>query len=259
MRRRPASNPQAGDSRRRDSDGTGRRPGRESRPAFSPATDGDVTISALEYQKKNPERVNVYIDGAYAFSLSALLAVELGLKKDAVIAGQALADVLRRDEVGKAAEACVRLLGYRPRTESELLTRLKQKGYDAELAQEAVERVRALGYVDDADFARFWVRNREQFKPMGARRIRYELQQKGVDRETAQGIMDEELPAEEDEGAMRVARKKLGGLQGVDYQTFHRRLGGFLARQGFGFDTSGRVIKALWSERGDETPEDDGP
>ena len=213
----------------------------------------------MQPQQKNPERVNVHVAGEYAFSLNALLAVVLGLKPGAAIPAARLREVFRRDEVGKAVDACVRLLGYRPRTEHELLTRLKQKGYDAELAAEALERVRALGYVDDEDFSRFWVKQREQFKPMGARRVQYELLQKGVDRDTAKRVIEEQMPDEEDEPALRAARKRLGSLAGADYPTFSRRLGGYLARQGFGFDTSARVIKALWAElQGEEAEEEVG-
>jgi regulatory protein len=205
----------------------------------------------VEPQRRNPERVNVYVEGRYAFSLGSLLAVELRLGPGVELAPDLLKDAFRRDTVGKAVEACVRLLSYRPRTEAELLRRLGQKGVEPEIAAEAVERVRALGYVDDAEFACFWVQNREQFKPMGARRLRYELQQKGVDRETARQVL-EELPPREDEAALRVGRAKLRTYAGLDEQTFRRRLGGFLARQGFDYETSARVIKALWAETSGE-------
>lgn len=218
------------------------------RPSFKLDGQEEVTFSAVEPQARNPERVNVFVEGRYAFSINSMLALELGLRAGQTLSTDTLRDVLQRDEVTKAVEACVRLLGYRPRTEAELLKRLAGKGYDSALAAEAVERVRAMGYVDDAEFARFWVQNREQFKPMGARRLRYELLQKGVDRETAQQVIEDTLPEQEDDNAMRVARSKLRALAGADYPTFRRRLGGFLSRQGYDWETSSRVIKQLWSE-----------
>lgn len=243
---------------RRDSENTeARSPRSGSRPSFRWDGETAVTVSGVEPQARNPERVNVYVGGAYAFSLNALLALELRLGRDTVLDAATLKDIFRRDEVGKAVEACVRLLGYRPRTEAELLRRLREKGYDPELSGEAVERLRGLGYVDDEDFARFWVRNREQFKPMGARRIRSELLQKGVDRETADAVIEEQLPAEEYETALKAARAKLRLYAAADYQTFRRRLGGYLARQGFGFDTAARVVRTLWAELQGEPVEDE--
>lgn len=223
------------------------RPG--SRPSFSWDGQSELHVSAVEVQARNPDRVNVYVDGSYAFSLNALLALELHLGRGSVLDPATLKDVFRRDEVGKAVEACVRLLSFRPRTEVELLRRLAQKGFEQEIAHEAIDRLRHLGYVDDADFARFWVSNRERFKPMGARRIRSELLQKGVSRETADEVMEEQLPDDEYETALRAARSKLRTYSGTDYATFHRRMGGYLARQGFGFDTSGRVLRLLWAEQ----------
>jgi len=223
------------------------RPG--SRPSFSWDGQSELLVSAVEVQARNPDRVNVHVDGVYAFSLNALLALELHLGRGSVLDPATLKDVFRRDEVGKAVEACVRLLGFRPRTEVELLRRLAQKGFEPEIGHEAMDRLRNLGYVDDADFARFWVSNRERFKPMGARRIRYELLQKGVSRETADEVMEEQLPDDEYETALRAARSKMRTYAGTDYATFHRRMGGYLARQGFGFDTSGPVMRLLWAEQ----------
>ena len=179
------------------------------RPSFRWDGESEIRVSRVEPQERNPERVNVFVDGAYAFSVNALLAHETQLREGVVLTPDALRDLLRRDELGEAVEACVRLLSYRPRTEAELLKRLTQKGFEPELASEAVAWVRDRGYVDDADFARFWVRNRDQFKPMGARRLRYELAQKGVDRETAASILQETLPEQEDDAAMRAARSKV--------------------------------------------------
>ena len=245
-RRREADRQQQGGRGSGSAEGENSR--QEPRPSFRWDGESPVTVSGAEPQRRNPERVNVYVDGRYAFSLNGMLALELKLKAGVELQPDQLKDVFKRDEVGKAVEACVRLLGYRPRTETELLRRLGQKGFEPELAAEAVERVRSLGYVDDAEFARFWVQNRDQFKPMGARRLRYELLQKGVDRETAQQVIEEELPQQEDGAAMRVARSKLRGYSGLDLPTFRRRLGGFLARQGFDYETSARVTKTLWAE-----------
>ena len=228
-----------------------------SRPRFKAPDSGSITVTKVEQQKRNPERVNVFVEGHYAFSLEALLAVELGLRQGQVLDAARLEDVLHRDEVSRAVEAAVNLLSYRPRTETEFRQCLVRKGYDAELAVEAIERLRGMGYVNDADFARFWVQNREQFKPMGARRLRYELLQKGVDRQTADEVIEETLPSEEDDAAFRVARAKLRTYSGVDYPTFRRRMGGFLARQGFTYETSARVIKQLWAEQHDEAEGDD--
>ncbi len=224
------------------------------RPSFS-----EATVSGVEPQQRNPSRVNVYVDGRFAFSLDALLAHELGLREGARIEQEALDDAMHRDEVGKAFDACARLLSYRPRSEAELRQRLARKGFPDEICNEAIERLKRLGYVDDAEFARFWIQNREQFKPMGARRVRAELFQKGLDRDTVKQAIEEQMPDDEHEAAMRVARSRLRSYSRLDdYATFRRRLGGSLARQGFDYETTARVVRDLWKElhEGAEDPED---
>lgn len=229
----------------------------ESRPSFS-LEQVVVQISSVEVQKRNAERVNVYVDGKYVFSLSALLAHEYKLRRGAAVSADVLREALRRDEVGKAVDAAVKLLAFRPRSETELTRRLAQKGYDRDIIDEAVGRLREQGFVSDAEFARFWVDNREQFKPMGTRRIRSELIQKGVGKETIDEALQDENPDQQYDLALRAAKRKLRSYSGLEYDAYYRRMGGYLARQGFDYQTSSRVMKELWSEsHGDtEVPDD---
>lgn len=213
-------------------------------------------MTAVSPQQRNPERVNVYVDGSYAFSLEVSRALEAQLKAGSPLPAELVEQLLQRDWVAKAVEAGVRLLTFRPRSEVELRQRLARKGYEEPVVEQAVQRLRELGYVDDEQFARFWVQNRDQFKPMGSRRLRSELLQKGLARDTAEQAIEARPQSDEEALAFSAARARLRSYAGDEYPVFQRRLGGYLARQGFDYGTSARVIRQLWAElQGESAPE----
>lgn len=121
------------------------------------------TITALKFQKRNRERVNIYLDGEYALALTAVAAAELRIGQflsDAEIAALQAADA--RD---KAYQSAVRFLGYRPRSRQEIERHLQGKGIPADVVESVLDRLAREEYLDDRAFAAYWVENRERFKP----------------------------------------------------------------------------------------------
>jgi regulatory protein len=144
------------------------------------------------------------------------------------------------------------LLEARPRAEREIRDRLRRKQFEPEQIDATIARLRDLGLLDDAQFARLWVANRAATSPKGAQALRYELISKGVDRQIAGEIVEDALdPATEAEMCEQVARKALPRYaSSPDRATFQRKLGGLLQRRGFAWDTVGPVLDRLWQERG---------
>lgn len=201
------------------------------------------TITALEVQKRNKERVNIYLDGEYAFSLAMIEAARL--HRGQTLSDEDIAALKARDAVERAVEQAARFLSYRPRSISEVRRNLAQKGMDAATIDEALARLEHLGYVDDRAFARFWVSNRDEFKPRGPLALRQELREKGV----SNAIIDEVL-ADVDfaDAAYRAARQRASRLQGLDRRAFRQKLYQHLARRGFRSETIRDVIARLLEE-----------
>ena len=158
------------------------------------------------------------------------------------------------DEVGRATEAAVRLLGRRPRSVREVRDRLRQRGFAPEAIEAAVEKLEGWRYVDDADFARYWVENRERHKPRGRRLLEQELRQKGVDREVVRETI-EAAELDEAAAALEVGRAKLRSYAGLEPPVVRRRLGGYLARRGYDGETVRRALDRLLGDEPDP-PED---
>ncbi|MGB9775200.1 MAG: RecX family transcriptional regulator [Anaerolineae bacterium] len=184
-------------------------------------------ITALRVQKRNRNRVNVYLDGRFAFGLAAIEAARLRVGQ--VLSDEEIARLRQRDTAERAADRALDLLSYRPRSEAEIRERLAEQ-YDPGTAEEVLERLRRTGLVDDREFARYWVQNRLQHNPRGARALRQELYQKRVDESVIEEVLAE---YDEEEAAARAAETARRKFQGLPPDVFRRRLTDYLLRRGF--------------------------
>ncbi len=208
-------------------------------------------ISAIEPQERDPERVNVFVDGAFALGMRASLAQQEGLAVGEELTAERVAALKALDEVGKATDAALGLLARRPRSTHEIRDQLRRKGFVQETIDAAVAKLEGWNYVDDEAFARYWVDNREANKPRGRRLLEQELRQKGVERELIQQTI-EETGLDETATALDLGRTKLRTYAGVEPAVARRRLGGFLVRRGYGYDVVKPVLDRLFGEDRDE-------
>lgn len=212
------------------------------------------TITEVTPQVHDPERVSVFIDGAFAFGIARLLAAELGLNAGRQLSAEDLERLLALEEAERATEAALRFLGYRPRSEREVRDRLRRRGYSDQAIGATVERLRGWRYLDDAEFARFWVENRNEHQPRGRRRLRSELRAKGVEADLAARVI-EEAAGDERPAALDLARKRAANLQTLDPVTRRRRLAAYLQRRGYDWDVIKPVLDTVLGEGDDSAPE----
>jgi regulatory protein len=208
-------------------------------------------ITGLRTQQRTPDRVNVYLDGEFAFGLPAIYAARLKV-------GQQLNDdeieqLQATDLVERAYDRSVRFLGYRPRSEAEVRRYLAQKGIEPAVVDLVLDRLRGQGYLDDAEFARYWVENRTRFRPRGARVLRHELRLKGVD-----SAVIEEATASIETGSLayeagRPQAERLVALAQSDPAAFRRRLLAFLMRRGFDYAEARDAVNDLARSMGGES------
>ena len=202
-------------------------------------------ITALKYQKRNRNRVSVYLDDRFAFGLPAVVAASLRT-------GQHLSDaeVEALQEQGNVEAAYSRVLdylSYRPRSQAEVVTYLQKRDLSDAQIEAVTARLKRAGLVDDEEFARFWIENREQFRPRGPRALRYELRSKGI----GDDVIDQALAGiDVSESAYRAAGKKLRQWNHLDRKTFDRKMVEYLARRGFDYEVAREVARRHWTELG---------
>jgi len=205
-------------------------------------------ITALRTGKRRGKRVNIFLDGKFAFSLEAEVVAKEKLQLEHVLSTEQIETLVRSDHFYRCLNAAVHYLSYRPRSESELRERLQQRGFDGETLEAVVSRLKEQGLVDDMAFAQFWTDNRDSFSPRSQWLTKLELRRKGV----ANDITDQVVDAiNDDDSAYRAALSKARSLPRSDYQSFRRRLGEYLKRRGFSYGVINHTINRLWQDEMD--------
>ncbi|MGI8588710.1 MAG: regulatory protein RecX [Chloroflexia bacterium] len=233
-------------------------------------------VLRMEADPRDGDRVLVTIgpadagpDAARTIGLHIAVVSEEGLQTGTPCPPELLGRLLAADEFQSHYARALNFLAVRPRSEVEVRDRLRRKAVPPETIEAVMARLRRAGYLDDAEFARYWIGERTRSSPRGPRLLRQELRTKGVSSQIIEAALaDFEQQAAEQQAeaapidfeqqgteraveeesrevreALALAQRKLRSYSGLDPQTFRRRMGGFLLRRGYGYDVVSRVLK----------------
>jgi regulatory protein len=200
-------------------------------------------ITAIEAQKRTPNRVNIYLDGEFSFGLSRIVAAWLRV-------GQELdEDKIKRLQVEEARERAFQqamlFLSYRARSESEIRQNLRKHEIPDEVIEQTLERLRQDGLANDGQFARAWVENRSVFRPRSRRMMAMELKQKGLNEESVTSALED---VNDEALAYEAAQKRAPRLKNLEWLEFRKKLSEFLARRGFPYSVIAPVVTRIWNE-----------
>lgn len=218
------------------------------------------TITRLEPQKHDSERLNVYLDEQFAFgiALNAALNAALTLKVGQTLTPSQIDSLLAQDTLERAYVRALNLLSYRARSEREVRTHLKRatKTYTPpsdDVIETVITRLRDRRFLNDSQFAEDWVSYRGANRPSARRLLALELRQKGIPTED----IDTALAEHNDEAAaLSAAAERAPKLAKLDFPTFRLRLGQYLGRRGFTYDAIDTAVRQAWS---DLHPDDSHP
>lgn len=212
-----------------------------------------MKITGITAQQKDPNRVNIMIDGKYRFSLDISQVINLGVKIGREYSESELAEVEGESQFGKlygrALEYCLmrphsarevrdylwrktRTTKYKTRTTGEIKER---EGVATELTERVYEKLVEKSYIDDDSFARFWIENRNLTKGTSRRKLEAELRAKGVSQEIVARHLEETGRTDDDELRKVIAKKR-------SRYTDDQKLMRYLARQGFGYEDIKRAL-----------------
>ena len=205
-----------------------------------------MKITTIRIGRGRGKRVSVFLDGKFAFSPEAEVAIKEGLKVGQELSANQIEALAKSDHFHRCLSAAGHYLNYRPRSESEIRERLHRHGFDGNSVEAVIAKLKEQGLVDDVAFAQFWKDNRESFSPRSQWLTKLELRQKGV----ADDIIDQVVNvANDDDSAYRAALSKVRSLPCSDYESFRHRLGGYLKRRGFSYEIICYTMERVWQER----------
>jgi regulatory protein len=200
-------------------------------------------ITAIEVQKRTPNRVNIYLDGEFAFGLARIVAAWLRTGQE--LSDEKIEQLQAEEARERAFQQAMLFLSYRARSESEIRQNLRKHEIPEPVIETTLERLRQAGLANDNQFARAWVENRTAFRPRSRRLMAMELRQKGLNEEAVssavQSVDDEPL-------AYEAAQKRATRFKGLEWNEFRKKLSDFLARRGFSYSVIAPVVNRIWNE-----------
>lgn len=204
-------------------------------------------ITAIEPQARHENRFNLYIDNHFVLGLSAMVAAKLRVGQ--VLSAEEISALEHAEEFESAYEKALQFLEPRPRSASEVKQQLRKKKIEADIIERVITRLTDAGLLDDAAFAKYWVENRETFKPRAGRALRFELRQKGL---SDSNISEAIGAVDESESAYHAGSARAARFQNLERREFMEKLGAFLMRRGFSYQVAKEAAARLWNEAHEE-------
>lgn len=207
-------------------------------------------ITAIEQQKRNKERVSVFLDGEFAFGLAYETAAGLRVGQD--LTEEAIAQLQDRETVVQARQSAFRYLSYRPRSIAEVRRNLLGKNYEEALVEAIINDLVAREYLDDEAFAEYWVEQRESFKPRSRLALRHELYEKGVARAVIDRVVQD---VDETDAARKAADRRAHRWSTLPEEEFYEKMVAYLRRRGFNYRIAKKTTEQVWRDvQEDQSP-----
>lgn len=206
-----------------------------------------LKITKIELQKKNKDRMSIYINEEFGFGLHKEIVFKFGIEKGKELDKDFIEKIIKAEEQNKANNYAINLLSYRHRTKKEIIDRMKRKGYEETVVSNTIRYLDKFGYINDKEFAKEFVKIKS--RKLGIKRIKAELGQKGIGEEIIYNVIQEEFDeSEEYNRALEIGKKRVKSYRGEEKQKIYRKLGAYLQRKGFDYGIVSKVLKEILNE-----------
>lgn len=193
-----------------------------------------MKITDVTEQKTNKNRVSVFVDERYSFSLDSADALRLGVRRGAEITEEDILNYNIESNLSKAKSKAFDIIMRKPVTEKELRKKLFEKGYDKSIIDMVVETMYEYNYLNDLEYCRSFIEYAVG-KGWGEAKIRFELKRKGADEESIISALEafEDTP---DDRIYDILQNKFSDVDMSDYKQ-KQKVMRFFASRGFDFDS----------------------
>ena len=192
-------------------------------------------------QQKNKNRVNVYLDDKFGFGIDLDNFVLLHLKVDQELTDKEVEEIVKKAEFQKTLDKLLRFATLRPRSKKEVKDYFKRKKVHESLYEELTNRLNRLELINDEEFAKWWIDQRQNFKPKPIRVLKLELRQKGIGKETIDKTL-EETKVDEEKMAKELSEKKSYKWKNLPPREARQKMSQYLAGKGFGWEVIEKAV-----------------
>ncbi len=202
-------------------------------------------ITKIEVQKRNKDRVNIYINDEFAFACSAELVYTHSLSKDKIIEKDSLEEIVNEDNYIKCKNTSLKMIEKSYKTEKQITDKLIERGYDEKVVERTKEFLKQYDFINDNKYAQMYIK--DKVNSQGRNKIKYTLINKGISEE----IINEKLcyinKESEESSALKLAEKKYNLLikSEQDIRNINKKLREYLIRKGYNLDIVQSVLNQV--------------
>ena len=202
-----------------------------------------MEITSAEKNKKNNNRLSIYIDGKYSFTISEDDYISMNLYDNPVLTDDKIDYIKNTLNFREAKSLAVRYLSLKLRTEKEVKVKLQDEGYDSACIEQVIEELKSLGYINNKLYAQKYVFDRSKLKPLSKKLMKQELLAKGIPGDVADEVLDD-WKIEDIVVAENLLKRKYGKYDLTDEKIWKKAYM-FLLHRGFSHDIIEEAFRSI--------------
>ena len=209
-----------------------------------------MKITEIEYQKNNKEKVNIFVDGEYLFSLSVNGVAKNMLYKDKEITEEEINLIRIEDDKEIAYQYALKRISEKMYSRNELRDKLIKKKFLEESVEFALDKAASYGYIDDFYYTKCFIEQRAIPNKWGRNVIKQRLFQKGINKELIESSLDEFFTDESSlDNCYNLCFKKFQSLgsPSLDDRKSIDKIYRFLLSKGYSYDDINSSLEKLKS------------
>lgn len=202
-------------------------------------------ITSIEVQKRNTNRVNVYVDEVFTFACDVELIYKQGIQKDSLIDVESIKEIVKEDEFIKCKNSALRTVEKTYKTEKELKDKLKERGFEEDTIKRTLDFLKEYNLLNDEKYAEMYIKDR--LRTQGRNKIKYALIRKGISEEVLLDKLSNIDQEDENDTAFKLAEKKYNMLKKKESDKYKlsQKLFRFLLSKGYDYDCCNSVVRRL--------------
>ncbi|MCY8406344.1 recombination regulator RecX [Bacillus sonorensis] len=210
-------------------------------------------ITKISAQKNNKDRVNIFLDEKYAFSVDMDVLVKFDLRKGKLLDELDVIEIQYGDDIKKGFNKALDYLSYRMRSTKEVKDHLKKKGVADSAVTEIIHMLKSHKYLDDREFAAAYVSTHRKTSGKGPDVLYKELQLKGIDEDLIQEALRSFTFSEQVAAAVKYAEKLLKKGKKLSSRETKQAIEQQLIRKGFSFEAISAALLEIDYENDDDS------
>ncbi len=200
-----------------------------------------MKITSAEKNKKYKDRLSVFVDGKFSFTISEEDYISMNLYEEQELTQETIDYIKDTLNYRDAKSRAVRYLSMKLRTEKEVRDKLNEEGYDDDCIEKAVNELKAIGYINNQLYAQKYVFDRSKLKPISKKLMKKELTFRGIPEEIADEVL-EDWKVEDSAVAESLLKRKFGKYDLSDKKVLKKAMM-FLMHRGFSGDTIREALR----------------